>query len=179
MAGRLGRLHHGQAFSYPRPRKEVPVVNEVSSMGRRRFLNWFLGTTLGALLVSILYPVLRFVSPPRIPESTAAEVEAGLANDPELIEKGFKIVRFGAEPVIVVRVSDTDFRAFAATCTHLDCIVEYRKDKQNIWCNCHNGAYDLTGRNIAGPPPRPLAAYRVHLVSKGSGQPAALVVGKA
>jgi Rieske Fe-S protein len=80
--------------------------------------------------------------------------------------------------VIVVRVSDTDYRAFAATCTHLDCIVEYRQDKELIWCWCHNGAYDLQGRNVAGPPPRPLQQFAVHLVAKGAG-PKTIVVAKA
>jgi Rieske Fe-S protein len=157
----------------------VPVANEALDQGRRRFLNWFLGTAAGAFLVSILYPIARYVSPPRIPEATTAEVEAGLANDPELLDKGFKIVRFGAEPVIVVRVSDTDFRALSATCTHLDCIVEYRKAKGLIWCNCHNGQYDLTGKNVGGPPPRPLTPYRVHLVAKPGGGAPTLVVQKA
>jgi len=154
------------------------VTDGVPDAGRRRFLNWFLGTAAGAFLVSILYPVARYVSPPRIPESTTAEVEAGPVNDPELIDKGFKIVHFGADPVIVVRVSDTDFRAFSATCTHLDCIVEYRREKQLIWCNCHNGNYDLAGKNVAGPPPKPLIPYRVHVVAKG-GQPDMLVVQRA
>ena len=163
---------------------------EVSpSIERRRFLTWFLGTTGGAFLVSVLYPILRYVSPPRIPEASTSEVEVGPVNDPELVEKGFKIVHFGADPVIVVKLSDTDLRAFSASCTHLDCIVQYdpgskeivefRKTKQLIWCNCHNGVYDLTGRNIAGPPPKPLTPYRVHLVAKGPGQPASVVVGKA
>jgi Rieske Fe-S protein len=154
-------------------------VAEVSpSIGRRRFLSWFLGTTGGAFLISALYPILRYVSPPRIPEASTSEVEVGPVNDPELVEKGFKIVHFGADPVIVVKLSDTDLRAFSASCTHLDCIVEFRKTKQLIWCNCHNGVYDLTGRNIAGPPPKPLTPYRVHLVAKGPGQPASVVVGK-
>jgi len=148
-------------------------------MGRRRFLNWLLGTSGAAFLLSVLYPVLRYVSPPQIPEASTSEVEVGPANDPELVEKGFKIVHFGAEPVIVVKVSDTEYRAFSASCTHLDCIVEFRKSKQVMWCNCHNGVYDLTGRNIAGPPPKPLTPFRVHLVAKGSGQPASLVVGRA
>lgn len=154
-------------------------MDALPAHGRRRFLNWFLGSAAGAFLASVLYPVLRFVSPPLMPEAAVAEVEAGSADDPDLVEKGFKIVRFGEEPVIVVRVSDTEYRAFAATCTHLDCIVEYRPDRQALWCNCHNGQYDLTGRNVAGPPPRPLAAYKVNLVAKGSGRPATIVVGKA
>jgi Rieske Fe-S protein len=154
-------------------------MDAVPDFGRRRFLNWFLGTAAGAFVASVLYPVLRFVSPPLVPEASIAEVEAGSTDDPELAEKGFKIIRFGAEPVIVVRVSGTDYRAFAATCTHLDCVVEYRRDRQAIWCNCHNGHYDLAGRNMAGPPPRPLAAYKVHLVARSAGRPATLVVGKA
>jgi len=154
-------------------------MDAVPALGRRRFLNWFLGTAAGAFLASVLYPVMRFVSPPLVPEAAVAEMEAGSTDDPELAEKGFKIVRFGAEPVIVVRVSDTEYRAFTATCTHLDCIVEYRRDRHLIWCNCHNGQYDLNGQNVAGPPPRPLTAYKVHLVAKGSGRPPTLVVGKA
>jgi Rieske Fe-S protein len=146
---------------------------------RRRFLNWLLGTSGGALLVSVVYPVLRFISPPRIPEATTNQVEAGATNDPALIDRGFKIIRFGAEPVIVIRVSDTDFRAFSATCTHLACIVEFQKKQKRIWCNCHGGEYDLTGRNIGGPPPKPLTPFKVDLVSKGSGQPSTIVVSKA
>lgn len=152
---------------------------ENRASNRRGFLGWLLGTSGGALLVSVVYPIFRFVSPPRVPEATTNQVEAGPTNDPELLEKGFKIIRFGVEPVMVVRVADDDFRAFSATCTHLDCIVEYQKDQKRIWCNCHNGEYDLTGRNIAGPPPKPLDALRVDVVSKGPGQPGTIVVSKA
>ena len=147
--------------------------------GRRSFLNWFMGTSAGALVLSVFYPILRFVSPPHVPEAATNQVEAGPTNDPELLDKGFKIVRFGAEPVILIRASESEFKAFAATCTHLDCIVEYRPDDRQIWCNCHNGVYDLNGRNVAGPPPRPLETYEVHVVAKGAGQPGALVVSRA
>jgi Rieske Fe-S protein len=148
-------------------------------MKRRGFLGWLLGTSAGALLVSVLYPVVRFMSPPHVPEATTNQVEAGSTNDPELLEKGFKIIRFGADPVIVIRVSDQDFKAFSATCTHLDCIVEYQKGHNRIWCNCHNGEYDLAGRNVAGPPPKPLTPFKVDIVSRGSGQPGIVVVSRA
>lgn len=144
----------------------------------RRLLNWMLGTTSGALLVSVLYPVARFLSPPDIPEATTNQVEAGPTNDPELLERGYKILRFGAEPVILVRVSETDFRAFSATCTHLDCIVEYHKNDEVIFCNCHNGSYDLAGRVTGGPPPHALASYTVNLESRGPGQPMTVVVSR-
>ena len=145
---------------------------------RRRFINWLLGTSFGALLASVIYPVIRFISPPRIPEPSTAQIEAGDTNDPALLQKGFKIVRFGADPVIVIRVAESDVRALTATCTHLDCIVGYQKDRNLIWCNCHGGSYDLNGRNVGGPPPRPLNPLKVNLVAKGGGV-STIVVSKA
>ena len=65
-----------------------------------------------------------------------------------------------------------------ATCTHLDCIVEFQRDKQRIFCNCHGGEYNLHGQRVAGPPPRPLVAFKVDLVASGPGQPATVVVTK-
>jgi Rieske Fe-S protein len=149
-----------------------------TSPGRREILNWFLGTSVGGLLASVLYPVLRYVSPPIVPEASTTQVDAGPTNDPELLDRGFKILRFGADPVILVRASETEFRAFTATCTHLDCIVEFRKPEQLLWCNCHNGRYDLSGRNVAGPPPKPLTPLKVQIATGAAGQPSTIVVSK-
>ncbi len=148
------------------------------SLTRRSFLDRFLGTSAGALLLSIAYPIARYLSPPHVPEASTHQVEAGATNDLEFLEKGYKIVRFGEEPVIVIRLSETDFRAFLATCTHLDCIVEYRRPERLIWCNCHNGVYDLMGRNIAGPPPRPLDRFDARVVAGGSGRQPVVVVSR-
>src|SRR5579872_5242078 len=140
---------------------------------RRRLINWFLGSSFGALILAIVYPIVRFITPPRIAEASTSQVEAGQTDDPELLQKGFKIVRFGAEPVILIKAAENEFRAFSATCTHLDCIVTFQKEKPCFYCNCHGGTYDLTGRNIAGPPPRPLTPYKVNVVAK------TIVVSKA
>ncbi len=146
--------------------------------GRRSFLGWFLGATVTALFTSIAYPVARFLGTPSQPEVAASQVQVGLTDDPDFAAKGFKIVRFGSEPVIVIKLSDTDIRAFSAVCTHLACIVGYRKKKHDIYCNCHGGTYDLQGRNIAGPPPRPLTPYKVNIVAK-AGQPGTIFISKA
>ena len=74
-----------------------------------------------------------------------------------------RIVPFGSSPVLLVRTATGELRAFSGTCTHLDCTVQYRPDLGHIWCACHNGHYDLNGRNIAGPPPQPLAPFDVAL----------------
>lgn len=133
---------------------------------RRSLVNWWLAISGSALVAAIVYPLARFVIPPDVPEAPTSEVDAGAANDPEFLQEQFKIIRFGADPVIVLRVAEKDFRAFSAVCTHLDCIVDFRQDKQLIWCWCHNGIYDLNGKNIGGPPPRPLPPFRVRLAEE-------------
>ena len=164
--------------SGPEAVRAAPREEAKHPVPRRRVLHWFLGTSLGALFASVAYPVLRFVNPPEVPEAATHQIDIGREDDPEFFSPGFKIVRFGAEPVIVIRVGEADFRAFAATCTHLDCIVEYRPGERKLWCNCHDGQYDLDGRNIAGPPPRPLERYTVHRVDTDSG-PASLVIERS
>ena len=128
---------------------------------RRSLLNWLLGVWGGGVLGSIVYPVVRYLTPPEIPEAAAQSVTAGSAR--ALAANTGRIVPFGSRPAIVVRTSAGELRAFSASCTHLDCTVQYRPDLQRIWCACHNGQYDLNGRNVAGPPPRPLEAYDVNL----------------
>jgi Rieske Fe-S protein len=139
------------------------MQNDVGTTGpnenRRDFLKIFLGGGLVAWLAAVLYPILAYMMPPKQGEVEVTSVKAGKVKDVE--KDSGMIVRFGNKPVILVYSAGGEFRAFSATCTHLDCTVQYRKDLGVIWCACHNGKYDLTGRNIAGPPPRPLDEYRV------------------
>ena len=74
-----------------------------------------------------------------------------------------KIVRFGNRPALFLMTAEGEYRALSAVCTHLSCTVQYRNDLHQVWCACHNGMYDLNGRNISGPPPRPLETYQVHV----------------
>jgi Rieske Fe-S protein len=138
------------------------VPASLPDSGRRSVINWLLGTWAAGVLGAILYPVVRYIVPPEIPEAASASVRAGAAST--LAPNSGRIVPFGSTPAIVVRTATGDLRAFAATCTHLACTVQYRDDLQYIWCACHNGHYDLTGRNISGPPPRPLEAYEVNVM---------------
>jgi len=128
---------------------------------RRGFLNWFLGTSVGAMMLSVLYPVSRYVSPPDIPEAQTSRVVA--AREGDLKPNSGKIFRFGSLPGLLVRTSEGNYKAFSATCTHLNCTVQYKDDTRQIWCACHNGIYDLTGHNVSGPPPRPLEEYVVNV----------------
>jgi cytochrome b6-f complex iron-sulfur subunit len=126
---------------------------------KRDFLKWILSGGLVAFLGSVIYPVFAFLKPPSQGEVEVSSVKVGKLVD--IPKDSGQIVKFGSKPVILIRTSAGELRAFSATCTHLDCTVQYRKDFGVIWCACHNGKYDLMGHNISGPPPRPLNEYRV------------------
>ena len=128
---------------------------------RRGFINWFLGTSAGAFLLSVLYPLSRYLVPPEAGESTAGTVTLDLKPDSVKPNTG-QIFKFGSRPGILVRTPAGELRAFSAVCTHLNCTVQYRSDLTQIWCACHNGHYDLNGKNVAGPPPRPLEPFTVN-----------------
>jgi len=128
-------------------------------INRRDFLKYSLTAGLAAFAAIVIYPILSFLNPPKQTEVEVTSVNAGKVED--MKPGDYKIVRFGNKPVIIIRVDDKTFRALSATCTHLDCTVQYRKDEKIIWCACHNGKYDLYGKNISGPPPKPLTQFNV------------------
>ena len=127
----------------------------------RRWVNLLLGSGVAASIISFLYPALRYIIPPPVAESASRFVVAAKVG--ELKNNSGKIFKFGSEPALLVRLADGSYRAFSAVCTHLSCTVQYRTDLREIWCACHNGLYDLEGRNTSGPPPRPLMVYEVHI----------------
>jgi cytochrome b6-f complex iron-sulfur subunit len=128
---------------------------------RRRFVEFLLGGGLIATVVSFLYPVLRYLVPPAVADLGGDEVVAAKIH--ELKPNSAKIFRFGNHPGLLLLTAEGEYRALSATCTHLSCTVQYRNDLQQVWCACHNGLYDLNGRNVAGPPPRPLEIFQVHV----------------
>jgi Rieske Fe-S protein len=92
--------------------------------------------------------------PPQLAESVEVTVVAAKVG--ELPPNSGKIFKFGSRPALLLHTPAGELKAFDAICTHLNCTVQYRPDYGHIWCACHNGHYDISGKNISGPPPRPL-----------------------
>lgn len=128
---------------------------------RRRFIELLLGGGLLASAVSFLYPIVRYLIPPKAADLGSDTAVA--ARKDELKRNSAKIFPFANKPAILIRTASDEYVALSAVCTHLNCTVQYRADVRQIWCACHNGFYDLSGRNIAGPPPRPLQLFDVHV----------------
>jgi cytochrome b6-f complex iron-sulfur subunit len=144
--------------------EDPPDIQSRSTTGvpinRRRMVDWLVGTSLGAFLLSVLYPIARYLVPPASAESSVANVTLPIKASEVKANTGH-IFKFGNRPAILIRTARGELRAYSAICTHLNCTVQYRPDLAHIWCACHDGHYDLNGRNIQGPPPRPLEMFAV------------------
>ena len=141
----------------------TPTCEPPQSLGRpktrRSALGYLIGGSLAAVWVSFVYPLVRYLIPPAEAATTATEALAGATS--ELKPNSAKTFRFGNHPALLIRLPNSEYQAMSAVCTHLGCTVQYQPETQQIWCPCHNGRYDLNGRNIQGPPPRPLVTFDV------------------
>jgi Rieske Fe-S protein len=60
--------------------------------------------------------------------------------------------------VLLVRAPE-GLIALSPSCTHLGCTVVWHREKKEFLCPCHGGRYDISGKNIEGPPPSPLRRF--------------------
>jgi Rieske Fe-S protein len=143
------------------------ACSEGTAPTRRSFLDLLLGMTVLSTLASVLYPVLRYLKP--LPATglggpvrlTRAEIDA-------LETKRFVIVPAAGTRILVFRDQKHALRALDARCTHEGCTVQYLAAQADIWCACHNGRFDVEGRVLSGPPPRPLPSYAIREDDQGN-----------
>jgi cytochrome b6-f complex iron-sulfur subunit len=136
------------------------VITKEKSSTRRHFIDVLLGTSVLAWLGSVVYPIIRYLKP--LPQ-TGPGGPTHLTRDEssKLEQKQFVIVPVSGQRVIVVQAQERVF-AFSAKCTHEGCTVTYLPNQSVIWCPCHDGRFDLNGRVLSGPPPRPLTQFAVN-----------------
>jgi len=127
---------------------------------RRRWISYLVGTSFATAAISFLYPILRYLVPPEASEPSLTEFELDVKAS-DIAPNTGRIVPVGGKPVLLFRTPAGELRALTAKCTHLDCTVQYRAERSDIWCACHNGTYDAKGMNVSGPPPRPLTPLEV------------------
>lgn len=112
-----------------------------------------------------LAPIAAYLIPPAgEDESTSKITSVEVCKLSELPKGSGRNFRFGSYPALLIHTLDGNLHAFKAVCTHLGCTVQFRTDKQCIYCACHGGEYNTEGKNVAGPPPKPLPELKVAVV---------------
>jgi Rieske Fe-S protein len=139
----------------------VITTNASENRPRRRFL-FSLGGLAVAWIGAALYPVYRYLSPQPTPDpfdehgrALVDKISPADVRAPGMGKNG----AYGGRGLVMFRDADGKLKAFDAKCTHAGCNVSFQGER--IYCHCHGGTYDLNGKNIAGPPPRPLTELRV------------------
>ena len=121
--------------------------------GRRKFLGVCLAGATAAAAVAAGYPVFQYLAPKQ-GEVGADKLTFATTDIPEGEAKFFE---YAGSSAVLVKTKTGDTVALSAVCTHLGCIVQWEKDKQDFLCPCHAGRYSPEGTVLSGPPPRPLA----------------------
>lgn len=129
-------------------------------MHRRNFLKVLTGTLVAFWGIAVLYPISRYLKKPKDASAETTQ-DVTVCKVSEINPGESKTFRFGSQPGLLVQDKEGNYLAFDATCTHLGCTTQYRKEKNDLYCACHGGVYDMHGKNIAGPPPRPLISLKV------------------
>ena len=129
-------------------------------IGRRNFFESVIKWILGITVVSWIPPIIAYIYPKSKgstenifmdPSGNAIAVSA-------IVNEGSGIGLAFGTPTVIINYKG-DLRAFSAVCTHLGCIVQWKKDENIFLCPCHAGKFDPNGNVISGPPPKPLPRY--------------------
>ncbi|HLY76220.1 MAG TPA: Rieske (2Fe-2S) protein [Planctomycetota bacterium] len=145
-----------EAQGSPAPAGSDPILRRpaLARLLKVGAATWVVGLATPA--VSYLWPAQR-----EGPESHGV-FQAGPLN--ELPVGGSKLIQAAGKPILLIRLAETEFRAFSAVCTHLGCLVQWRHGEKDVFCPCHGGRFTSEGQVAGGPPPRPLTPYAVAVI---------------
>lgn len=146
----------------PRWAGEFPYRWEADEAVTRRQLLRFTVYASGALFAGsagiALLGQLRSGPAPAQPVRVAALAE--------LPEGGARYFRYPGpeDEAVLVRLAGGGLVAYSQRCPHLSCAVVYERDRQRLYCPCHEGVFDVReGVPVAGPPRRPLTPIRLRV----------------
>jgi len=145
------------------PENKAIKFNSLSEekISRRTFLDWVIQGGLAATALAMLAPALAYIWPVTKRGPAVSQVDAGPLEDIPVGDS--KKVVVAGSPVLLIRTAE-GVKAFSAICTHLGCLVGYDGAQGKIVCPCHAGMFNLEGRVLSGPPPKPLPIYQASVV---------------
>ena len=154
--------HNGKA--------NVQPIDTVAQPQRRRLMAIIVGIINVSLIGAIFGPVVGFIASPMktkkkgqwisvLDESELAPGQVREASFTMSIKDGYHVVdrkytmylRRGADGVVCIDPA----------CTHLGCRVLYQEANHRFVCPCHGGVFAADGKNVSGPPPKPLDTHPV------------------
>ena len=130
---------------------------ECSLVTRRTFVNTLLGGWLLAALSGGIFALLRFAFPTlgKEPDFVILKPEDYL----DIPANSTKAFAWGGKLGLFFRKTDGNLVALKGVCSHMECNIAYKPEERKFYCSCHKGWFDENGKNIQGPPPKPLEVF--------------------
>ena len=73
------------------------------------------------------------------------------------------VTAFPAGKFYLARLEEGGFLAMHRECTHLGCTVPWSRSEGRFVCPCHASTFDIAGRVLGAPAPRPLDLLAVRI----------------
>ncbi len=133
----------------------------MASTTRRQFLNRILAAGAAALAGYLVYPVLRFLTPPQVALGEADKIFVTTTD--EMKRNSAKFFKFQDKPAVLVELPDGSYKALSAKCTHMGCTVAFEPTGDYFLCECHGSEFNIDGKVLKGPATKPLPVYIVSI----------------
>ena len=133
---------------------------------RREFVVGALGFIGVFYIGASAYPVYRYLVSPVLDAKAGEGVNRMPVPEAGKLKNGSAMLfAFGSKPALLIHHLDGSWVCFNATCTHLDCTVQFQPEQKRLFCACHEGVFDpVTGKAVSGPPKTALKQYRVEVI---------------
>jgi len=133
------------------------MADEADGIDRRDFLSFSWKVLAAGLVVEAAWTTYD-VLVPRAAGGFGGTVQAGTESGfPEGLVRYFPSGRF-----YVTRV-EGDLLALYQKCPHLGCRVPFCESSDRFECPCHGSIFNLKGEYVAGPAPRGMDMFPVHI----------------
>jgi len=139
-------------------------------IGRRKFLTGIIAAVAGAVSFVVGLPAIAYLIAPGVRRQTEEQwytlgpLSSLTPGVPTGFPYSYRIQDGWVESTIsgvawAVTHDGASVATFSDACTHLSCRVNWRDETEVFFCPCHDGAFNVDGEVVAGPPPRPLDQF--------------------
>jgi menaquinol-cytochrome c reductase iron-sulfur subunit len=151
------------------PNPHSPAAASANSNGtRRRFFQLVIKASAGLIGLSLAVPLVGYLISPALKRrkqqwvdvASAAELQSGVPTQLEYVatvQDGY-LESKTQKAVWAVKQPNGEVTVFSPMCTHLGCGYHWDGGAHQFKCPCHGSAFDVSGRVVGGPAPRPLDA---------------------
>jgi menaquinol-cytochrome c reductase iron-sulfur subunit len=149
--------------------RQIPHTEErhrfINAISRRGLLGRFIGLIAALIGAILVYPLAGYTIFPALKRRSEEWVDI---LDPTRLKplepKSIEVVMSlkdgwlkstAVKSVWAVRKGD-EIVIYSPLCTHLGCGYRWEAERQVFFCPCHGSVFNIDGRVLAGPAPRPL-----------------------